>query len=527
MPTETELKLVLAPEALRRMRRNQVVRRLKRGRGVSDMLKSVYFDTNDLRLHNSDLVLRVRHVGDKRIQTLKNFAPTAGSLLGRQEWEAEIAGDQPEVPPLKAAAVDLPWSSERLVRNLHPVFTTEVRRTTYRLGADGWEVELALDEGQLIGPAGSTPIAEAELELKRGRPRILFDLARDLQLDTDARISVTSKSDRGYALLAGAGPAPRRARAPVFPPDATIAQAFQSIGRACAEQLLVNQDVLFATRDPEAVHQMRVALRRLVSGIRLFADFLETPETQALREEMRWLQSFLRTSYTSSQMHRLLAIILIVCPLASAQQKPIAPVPARLTFTAFALRKPDQTYALYLPSSYTPTKQWPIIYAFDPSARGDRPIDTFKAAAEKYGYIVAASNNSRNGPWPPEIEAAQAMSDDTHTLLAIDDQSRYFTGFSGGSRVAAQIALDCKCAAGVYLNGAGFPLHIAPSSKDSVFPVFAAVGNIDFNFPEVTHLDESLAAAGYSHFLRYFEGPHQWAPSEVAEEPWLRFGCSQ
>ncbi len=118
----------------------------------------------------------------------------------------------------------------------------------------------------MTGPSGSTPIAEAELELKKGRPRVLFDIARDLQDETGARISVTSKSERGYALLAGAGPAPRRARPPRFPPDATIAQAFQSVARACAEQLLVNQDVLFATHNPEAVHQMRVALRRLISA---------------------------------------------------------------------------------------------------------------------------------------------------------------------------------------------------------------------------------------------------------------------
>jgi tetratricopeptide (TPR) repeat protein len=223
-------------------------------------------------------------------------------------------------------------------------------------------------------------------------------------------------------------------------------------------------------------------------------------------------------------MRRLLAIFLLFCPLARAQQKAPAPMPGQADLHRACAAKPDQSYALYLPSTYTPTKQWPIIYAFDPSARGDRPIDTFKAAAEKYGYIVAASNNSRNGPWPPEIEAAQAMSDDTHTTLSIDDHRVYFTGFSGGARVAAQIALDCKCAAGVYLNGAGFPLNTAPSSKDSVFPVFAAVGNIDFNFPEVTHLDESLATAGYTHFLRYFEGPHQWAPPEVAEEAlvWFR-----
>ena len=225
-----------------------------------------------------------------------------------------------------------------------------------------------------------------------------------------------------------------------------------------------------------------------------------------------------------SAMRCILAIFLVLCPITAAQQKPSAPIPGQIDLHRICAAKPDQTYALFLPSSYTPTKKWPIIYAFDPSARGDRPIDTFKAAAEKYGYIVAASNNSRNGPWPPEIEAAQAMSDDTHTILTIDDRRVYFTGFSGGSRVAAQIALDCKCAAGVYLNGAGFPLHTAPSSKDSAFPVFATVGNIDFNFPEVTHLDEALTPAGHPHFLRYFEGPHQWAPPEVAEEAlaWFR-----
>ncbi|HEY1722937.1 MAG TPA: CHAD domain-containing protein [Magnetospirillaceae bacterium] len=293
MPTETELKLVLAPEALRRVRRHALIQRLKQGRGVSKQLKSVYFDTEDLSLHRNHLVLRVRHIGLQRIQTLKNAAPTAAGLLDRQEWETEIEGDRPEAGPLDKASVDLPSPGNRLVRNLQPIFTTEVKRTTYRLGADGWEIELALDEGAVIGPKGSTPIAEAELELKKGRPRILFDIARDLQDETGARISVSSKSERGYALLAGAGPAPRRARPPLYPDDATIAQAFQSISRACAEQLLINQDVLFATQNPEAVHQMRVALRRLISGIRLFADFLETPETQMLREEMRWLQSFL------------------------------------------------------------------------------------------------------------------------------------------------------------------------------------------------------------------------------------------
>jgi tetratricopeptide (TPR) repeat protein len=217
-------------------------------------------------------------------------------------------------------------------------------------------------------------------------------------------------------------------------------------------------------------------------------------------------------------MRRLLTLLFLLCPIAAAQQKPSPPIPGQVELHRPCAAKPAQTYALYVPATYTASKKWPIVYAFDPSARGDRPIDALKSGAEKYGYIVAASNNSRNGPWPPQIEAAQAVSDDTRALLSIDDRRIHFAGLSGGARVAGRIALICKCAAGVYLNGAGFPNGTTPSPKDSVFPVFAAVGNVDFNFPEVSRLDEALAAAGYPHFLRYFDGPHQWAPPEVAQE---------
>jgi predicted esterase len=184
---------------------------------------------------------------------------------------------------------------------------------------------------------------------------------------------------------------------------------------------------------------------------------------------------------------------------------------------------PDQTYALYLPSTYTPDKKWPVVYAFDPAARGNQPVELMRDAAERYGYVVVGSNNSRNGSWKIEGDAAQAMLEDSHTRLSLDEHRVYFAGFSGGARVASQIAQNCKCAAGVLLSGAGFSVGRSPS-RDAVFAVFAAVGNLDFNYPEVTHLDETLEANGFPHFLRYFDGPHQWAPKSVMEEAlaWFR-----
>src|SRR4030095_13564057 len=105
-----------------------------------------------------------------------------------------------------------------------------------------------------------------------------------------------------------------------------------------------------------------------------------------------------------------------------------------------ALNDPSQSYALYLPSNYTLDRKWPVLYAFDPGARGRVPVERFKEAAEKYGWIVLGSNNSRNGPMDVAVNAWNAMQIDSHQRFAIDDERIYATGFSGGARVAVHIA---------------------------------------------------------------------------------------
>jgi dienelactone hydrolase len=207
----------------------------------------------------------------------------------------------------------------------------------------------------------------------------------------------------------------------------------------------------------------------------------------------------------------------------NASKTAVQPRPGELTREVRCAANAKQSYALYLPKNYAASRKWPVVYAFDPAARGSVPLELMKDAAEKYGYILAGSNNSRNGPRKLEGEAAQAVLQDVQARLAIDDRRSYFAGFSGGARVAALIAQVCQCAAGVLLNGAGFPQD-TPPSREATFPVFAAVGTYDFNYAEVVKLDEKLQGLGSPHFLRTFEGPHQWAPAPVMDEAlaWFR-----
>jgi len=176
--------------------------------------------------------------------------------------------------------------------------------------------------------------------------------------------------------------------------------------------------------------------------------------------------------------------------------------------------KAEQSYALYLPSNYSPDRSWPLIAAFDPGARGKMPVERFRQAAEQYGYIVCGSNNSRNGPWAPTAEAAQAMLRDVSQRFAVDDKRLYLTGFSGGARVATRIALSLRDnVAGVIGCGAGLSTGLQPSAL-APFAYYGTVGTEDFNYPEMKQLERSFESTTVAHHLEVFEGGHDWAPAD-------------
>jgi tetratricopeptide (TPR) repeat protein len=194
---------------------------------------------------------------------------------------------------------------------------------------------------------------------------------------------------------------------------------------------------------------------------------------------------------------------------AQAQDLPAGKIIERVV----CLKDAGQSYALYLPPNYTTDRRWPVIYAFDPAARGLRPAERFKDAAEKYGYIIVGSNNSRNFPDRPLAEIINAMFDDTQTRFSIDQNRVYTAGMSGGARVAGTVAQSLGArAAGVILCGAGFS-EAKPPEKPLPFPVFGVAGVEDFNWIELRQLHKALDSIGSANRFVTFDGDHTWAPS--------------
>lgn len=156
-----------------------------------------------------------------------------------------------------------------------------------------------------------------------------------------------------------------------------------------------------------------------------------------------------------------------------------------------------QSYALYLPSKYTPDRRWNVIVGLDARGRGRNPVAPFQEPAEKYGYIVAGSKNSRNGPLSVSVPAANAVWADVSLRFSLDPKRLYLTSQSGGARVAMYLATHTEAfpivPAGVIASSAFLPGDEPVASL--TFPVFAGEG-----------VSSPAVFAGESAFVGLFSG---------------------
>ncbi len=270
---EVELKFACGPDDLA-----AVLAAAPPGDDAAAELISVYFDTPDLALQKAGASLRVRESKGLRVQTLKR-----GEGLAREEHEAAIEGLAPD-PGLGPLPDLMPAGS-----SLKPAFNVRVSRRQRLVRHGDAEIELALDQGEVVGGDASAPICEVELELKSGAPDALFALARSLGEAAPLYLSFDSKAARGQALVAGVGGGPRKGSAVKLAGDETAGEAFQVVARKALAQVAANAALLRDDPTPEAVHQLRVGARRFRSALTTFKPALEGEGLAAVKADLQWL----------------------------------------------------------------------------------------------------------------------------------------------------------------------------------------------------------------------------------------------
>jgi triphosphatase len=288
-PHEIELKLELDGGHVDRLKTH---RRLAGTRSRTNAQLSTYYDTPKEKLRRAGYTLRVRQAGDRFIQTLKGEDGSRSGMFRRGEWEQEIDGAEPDPHALSATPAGGLLDGKDTA-SLIPLFEAAVDRTAWALGSEASWIELVLDEGEIVADRKRAPILEVELELLDGEPRGLFALARELASSAPLRIGVLSKFERGLLLRDDDLDKPVKAFPITLHHGMTAGAAFEAIASACIRQFRLNEPLLVHRRDGGALHQARVALRRLRSAFSIFASITSDDERGDIKDGLRWISTAL------------------------------------------------------------------------------------------------------------------------------------------------------------------------------------------------------------------------------------------
>jgi CHAD domain-containing protein len=250
-----------------------------------------YADTDDWRLHRGGYSLRVRQRSGAFEATLKSLAPATHFLRRRTELNAGVpTGDIGDVlsldHPLARTAKAMAGRHE-----LRPLVEVRTRRTTFDLAMGGIHVgELVLDATTIPLGEGQEParLRRVEIEVAPGAVDAIQPFVESLRDACALMPAPLSKFEVGL-LASGRSPSDDLDLGPIeIDADLTTGEVAFAVLRAQFHVFLQKEPGTRLRRDPEELHDMRVATRRIRAALSLFGAALPVRAAR-FRDEFTWI----------------------------------------------------------------------------------------------------------------------------------------------------------------------------------------------------------------------------------------------
>jgi CHAD domain-containing protein len=240
----------------------------------SRVFTSAYFDTESGRLLRAGITLRRRVENGKGVWQLK--LPRASGRL-----ELESAGG-PAAPPVELARLLV---AVRRGQTLIPVGRMRTRRTGFCVEQEGRAVaDVALDRVSVLdGRRVASTFCELEVELLDGVPTGALAPIGEMLRWAGARASDGRPKLRRVLDVEQSAPHPSSTDPPAAQVQAALAAHLQAA--------LSHDPGVRLGDDPEDVHQLRVATRRLRAVLRAVRPLVPSERAEPLRGELGWLGS--------------------------------------------------------------------------------------------------------------------------------------------------------------------------------------------------------------------------------------------
>ncbi|MPZ22335.1 MAG: CHAD domain-containing protein [Dehalococcoidia bacterium] len=257
-------------------------------------IRDEYFDTTDWRIYRAGFALRLRREGRQSLLVLKGLDEGNDGRLVRTEISQVVPapGTLKDLPPAGPAGSRIRLlAGTAPLRSLFRLRSERMTRNVTRVDGGSALAEIAIDRTVIHAPGKRHPIRFRELEIEMlpgGSPEDVDRLAESLIAGGDFLPVRVSKFQRG---LSAAGLAPRLfmdVGPLVFDGNTSSREAVSAILRRQLARILEREAGTRLGEDDEALHDMRVAVRRARTFLRLFSEVLPA-RGGPLREELGWL----------------------------------------------------------------------------------------------------------------------------------------------------------------------------------------------------------------------------------------------
>lgn len=280
--TEYRLKFCLKPK-----RTTRVIEKLF---DLQDpvVISDTYYDSEKLDLRENGLQLRIRSENGELLQSIISEKGNLG--FERKEHKKRLNQDCPDISAFEEMSNKTFQAFGNL--DLVPIFKTEFARLKQfrdHPQSNDSQIELRFDKGQIRSGNKAISICEIELVLVRGEVSDLFASGLDIADEFSLPINLDNKSDRGYRLYTDDIPQYWKPVKLGLRRDISLESAIVLCLRDGFTHFLKNHNAFMETGDAEAIHQMRVGLRRFRSVIFAFKKVMNLTTTSSLLGQIKSL----------------------------------------------------------------------------------------------------------------------------------------------------------------------------------------------------------------------------------------------
>jgi len=265
--------------------------RLEPSRGVSH--EDRYLDTEDWALYRAGLALRLRREGSEGSLEAKTIRSRSEETLERTEWvEPAPPGDPPwmELPEGPVAALLAPLGRLRVIERLQVRARVHSDRRLFRWLSDQEVLgSVSFDHVRNSGTSrGDADYREVEIELLDGATDALADVRAAVEHRIGLRSTTQSKLAAALAIAGERLPELDERPYALHEGDRLADVAVKTLGRHFT-RMFWSEPGTRLNVDPEHLHDMRVATRRLRTALQVFSMAIPEAVQEDFSRELRWI----------------------------------------------------------------------------------------------------------------------------------------------------------------------------------------------------------------------------------------------